>query len=148
MGRTVGTDFATSLREVEHPPIGFVTVPTVLIRKHGGNYSDDLVKMHLGEASILAHCLARRPSLAPHAPAIRASMRHRRIMALEVAFARAELAAVRDIAAQLGPGPLAPGVRLKAAVAALPAPLNGWLARVLLAAGTLKSRLSAGRARP
>lgn len=148
VGRTVGTDFATSLREVEHPPLGFVTEPTVLIRKHGGNYSDDLVKMHLGDASILGWCLDGRPSLAPFAGAIRASMRHRRIMALEVAFARQDLAAVREIAALLGPGPLAPAARVKARVAALPAPLNGWTAGALLAAGTLKARLSGRRAPP
>jgi hypothetical protein len=148
VGRTVGTDFATSMREVEHPPLGFVTAPTALIRKHGGNYSDDLVKMHLGDASILGYCLEGRPSLAPFADAIRTSIRHRRIMALEVAFARGDLAAARQIAAQLGPGPLARGVRVKAGVAALPEPLNGWVTRALLAAGTLKARLSGRRSPP
>jgi glycosyltransferase involved in cell wall biosynthesis len=148
VGRTVGTDFGTSMREAERPPIGFVRKPTALIRKHGGNYSDDLVKMHLGDAAILDYCLAGRPSLAPYAEAIRASIRHRRIMALEVAFARRELGRVREIAAQLGGQALHGGARIKAQVAALPAPLGGLVARALLAAGTLKARLSGRRAPP
>ncbi|MCU0888153.1 MAG: glycosyltransferase [Rubritepida sp.] len=142
VGRTVGTDFATSMRLAEHPPIGFVRRPTVRIRKHESNYSGDLVKMNLGDATILEYCLATRPQLAPLRAEIEASVRRRRLSALGVAFAQRDLATVRAIRAQLGAGPLPKAAAMKAAVAALPGPLGGMVAGALLALGSARARLT------
>jgi hypothetical protein len=90
--------------------------------------------MNLGDACVLEHVLATRPSLAPLAAAIRASIARRRMEALDSAFARRDFAAVRRIAAQLGA--LSGRTRLKRLVAGLPAPLREPAAALLLAAGS------------
>ena len=136
--RLVGSDFATTLRLAEYPPIGVLRRPLVGIRKHAGNYSADVQTMNLGDARILEHLLATRPGLLPLAPAIRASITRRRAEALDTAFARRDFAAVRQIATLLPPGGLA--ARVKRGVAALPEPLRGLLAGGLLALGSARRR--------
>lgn len=138
VGRTVGCDLATVLRVAEHPPLGVVRQPLVGIRKHASNFSGDVQAMNLGDAFVLEHVLATRPSLAPLAPAIRASVAKRRREALDTAFARGDYAAVRAIAAKLPRLP-ARG-RLKHAIATLPGPLR---AAVALALGSRKGQGSA-----
>jgi glycosyltransferase involved in cell wall biosynthesis len=145
-GRGVSMDFATILRFAEAPPLGVVFTPTVGIRKHARNFSGDVQAMNLGDAASLDYALRTRPSLAPHAEAIRQSIRRRRIAALETAFARRDFAAVTQIGAMLGATGLPLPLRLKTTVAGLPAPLRGGMAAALLAAGSVKSRL--GRAAP
>jgi hypothetical protein len=142
VNRRMSQDLATALRVAEHPPLGLVLEPTVGIRKHAGNFSADTQKMNLGDAAILDYVLRTRPSVAPHAEAIRASIRQRRIAALEIAFARCDFAAVLAVRALLGDAALPRRVRLKAAVAALPAPLRALTARLLLAAGSAKANLA------
>ena len=133
VGRTLGSDFATALLVAEHPPFGVLRRPLVGIRKHEGNFSRDVQAMNLGDAFVLEHLLARRPSLAPLAPDIRASIARRRREALDTAFARRDFSAVRQIAAKLGP---LPGrARLKYLVAGLPGPLRAAVASVLLGKG-------------
>jgi hypothetical protein len=131
VGRTLGSDFATALRLAEHPPLGILQRPLVGIRKHAGNFSADVQAMNLGDAHVLAHVLASRPSLAPLAAAIRASIAGRRAAALDTAFARRDFAAVRQIAALLGP--LSGRRRVKHLVAGLPEPLRSGLALALAA---------------
>ena len=142
VGRTVGTDFATTLLLAEHAPFGVVRQPLVAIRKHAGNYSADVEAMNLGDAAILEHVLARRASLAPLAPLIAASVARRRADALDLAFAREDHAAVQRIFAMLPPdhGDLA--MRLKVQVAHWPPPLRQSAARALLALGTMRGRIS------
>lgn len=147
VNRSMSQDFATALRVAEHPPLGLVLDPTVGIRKHAGNFSADTQKMNLGDAAILDYVLRTRPSIAPHAEAIRASIRERRCAALEIAFARRDFAAVESIRALLADGALPQRIRLKAAVAALPGPLRTVTARLLLAAGSAKARLAGGGGR-
>lgn len=144
VGRVVGTDFATILLLCEHPPIGIIHRPLVAIRKHAGNHSADVQAMNLGDAAILEHVLARRPSLRPLDGLIGESVATRRVQALEIAFARQDHQAVRSIY-RLVPEPRrAWPLRLKARIAGWPAPLRGIAARGLLALGTA---LSAGRPR-
>jgi Glycosyl transferase family 2 len=138
VGRTLGSDFATALLVAEHPPLGIVRQPLVGIRKHAGNFSRDVQAMNLGDAFILEHLLTTRPSLAPLAPAIRASIQQRRREALDTAFARHDFAAVRDIAAKLPSLPAT--ARLKHAIATLPDPLRGAVAAVALGMGGSKAR--------
>jgi hypothetical protein len=132
VGRTLGSDFATALLVAEHPPLGIVRQPLVGIRKHDGNFSHDVQAMNLGDAFVLESVLARRPSLAPIAPAIRASIRRRRLDAFDTAFARGDFSAVRQIAQKLGklPGK----ARVKRLIAGLPEPGRRLLATMLLRA--------------
>ena len=138
VGRVVGTDFATILLLAEHAPFGVVRAPLVAIRKHGGNFSGDVQAMNLGDATILEHVLARRPSLAPLAARIAASAARRRTEALDIAFARQDFAAVRAISALLPER--GARARLKVGVAALPEPLRALAARGLRAIGSAAAR--------
>jgi glycosyltransferase involved in cell wall biosynthesis len=130
VGRTLGSDFATALLLAEYPPLGILRVPLVGIRKHAGNFSRDVQAMNLGDAHVLESVLARRPSLAPLAGPIRASIRRRRAEAFDTAFARRDFAGVREIARKLGP--LSGKARIKHLVARLPEPARGVAASVLL----------------
>jgi hypothetical protein len=128
VGRTLGSDFATALLLAEHP-IGIVQKPLVGIRKHAGNFSADVQAMNLGDAFILENVLSRRPSLAPLADAIRASIALRRTQALDTAFARGDFDGVRRIAAMLGR--LSGKTRIKRVVAGLPEPVRSAVAGML-----------------
>jgi len=127
VGRTLGSDFATALVLAEHP-IGIVRKPLVGIRKHAGNFSADVQAMNLGDAFILENVLARRPSLAPLAATIRASIVRRRTEALDTAFSRRDFDAVRRIAAMLGK--LSGKTRIKRIVAGLPEPVRSAVVAV------------------
>jgi glycosyltransferase involved in cell wall biosynthesis len=129
VGRTLGSDFATALLLAEHPPLGILRRALVGIRKHEGNFSRDVQAMNLGDAFVLEHVLAHRPSLAPLAPDIRASIARRRHEALDTAFARRDFSAVRQIAEKLPP--LSGRARLKHLIAGLPGPLRAAVASVL-----------------
>jgi glycosyltransferase involved in cell wall biosynthesis len=140
VGRVVGTDFATLLLLAEHAPFGVIRKPLVAIRKHADNFSADVQAMNLGDAAILEHVLARRPSLAPLAPFITASVSRRRAEALDTAFARHDFASVGAIFATLPAGWRGARARLKAVVSALPGPLRAPLAGLLLAWGSAAAR--------
>lgn len=145
MAPFVGRDFGTMLRLAEHPPIAVLRRPLVGIRKHHGNMSGDVQKMNLGDANVLETALRMRPSLAPYAAEIRASVQRRRLDALELAFARRDWAGVAEIRALLGAAALSGRVGLKARIAALPAPVRGPLASVLLGLGSMRAALTANR---
>lgn len=151
VGRLVGTDFATLLLLAEHAPFGVIHQPLVTIRKHAGNHSADTQAMNLGDAAILEHVLARRPSLAPLSGVIAASVARRRAEALELAFVREDHRAVCRIYRLLPHERRQWPVWLKARVAALPGPLRNMLMRRLLALGSLRAagwRLRGSRALP
>jgi glycosyltransferase involved in cell wall biosynthesis len=128
VGRTLGSDFATALLLAEHP-VGIVRTPLVGIRKHAGNFSADVQAMNLGDAFVLESVLSRRPSLAPLADAIRASIVRRRTEALDTAFSRRDFDAVRRIAAMLGR--VSGKTRIKRMVAGLPEPVRSAVAGVV-----------------
>jgi Glycosyl transferase family 2 len=142
VSRIVGCDFATALLVAEHTPLGVLHRPLVGIRKHAGNLSGDIQKMNLGDARILDHVLRHRPSLAPIAPQIRASIIRRRQDALDTAFERGDLAGVRQIDALLPPEHRSRRGRIKAYVASLPTPVGKAVANLLLVSGTLRDRLT------
>jgi len=136
--RIVGCDFATTLRIGEHPPIGVLRRPLVGVRKHAGNFSGDVQAMNLGDARILEHVLATRPSLAAYSATIQESMVARRRHALDAAFARRDFVGVNSIY-QLLPGSARPSaVRIKHLVARFPAGIREATASLLLWAGTLR----------
>jgi len=136
VGRVVGKDFATLLRLAEHPPFGVLRRPLVGIRKHAGNYSADVQAMNLGNAYVLEHALATRPSLQMLAGPIRASIQLRRLAALDAAFARRNFEAVQDISNLMGALPLR--AAMKSHVAALREPWRRLMAEALLASGSLR----------
>jgi hypothetical protein len=131
VGRTVGDDFGTVLRLGELHPFGVVSAPLVGIRKHLGNFSANVRAMNLGDANILEYVLASRPSLAPHAALIRASVARRRRDALDSAFADGDFAAVRTIYRLLPAGAASNRVQLKRLVAGLPRSIAIRAARLL-----------------
>lgn len=145
VNRWMSQDFATALRVAEHPPIGLVLEPTVGIRKHAGNFSADVQRMNLGDAAILDYVLRTRPSVTPHAEAIHASIRRRRLDALEIAFARRDWKSVAEIRALLGSAPLPPKAEVKARIASLPPTFREPLARLLLGFGSAKAALMGRR---
>jgi hypothetical protein len=144
VGRTIGTDFATALRLAEEPPIGVVQTPLVGIRKHAGNYSADTQAMNLGDAAILEQMLHARPSLAPFAAAILASILLRRSQALETAFARGDFAAVGRIFALLPAKGRSRKLVVKARIAGWPERLRKPVAGAMLLAGSLYARTGHG----
>lgn len=146
VGRTVGTDFATALRVVEHAPTGVVRKPLVGVRRHPGNYSADAEAMNLGDSMILEHVLATRPSVARYGAAIRASIGQRRRAALSSAFARRDFAAVEKIDCLLSDADRTVNTRVKAFVASMPPPLGQSAGRALLALGSIKSRFARAKA--
>jgi hypothetical protein len=101
VSRIVGGDFATALRIAEHPPVGVCRRPLVGIRKHGDNFSADVLRMNLGDARVLETVLAARPSLAGYEPAVRASVAARRRQAFDAAFAQGDFALAAEISALL-----------------------------------------------
>lgn len=139
VSRIVGCDFATTLRLAEHAPFGVVERKLVGIRRHVGNISADVQAMNLGDSRVLEHVLATRPAMAPYAAEIHASIGRRRRDALDTAFARRDLAAVRSIDALLAPAQRSTATKLKRFVAGLPAPLGAAAAALLLAAGSARS---------
>ncbi len=118
-GRGVGCDFATILRLGDQERIGVVQTPVVGIRKHAGNHSANTEAMNLGDALVLEHVLKTRPWLQPLAGKIATSAARRRLDALDSAFARGDLHAVRAIGRMLPPGAAAGKQRVKLAMAAL-----------------------------
>lgn len=142
VNRWMSMDLATTLRIGAQPPVGVVLTPTVGIRKHAHNFSADMQAMNLGDAAILDHVLRMQGFAAPHAEAIRASIRRRRLAALELAFGRRDFEAVERIHALLDGRDLPGRIRVKLAVARLPEPHRGRVAGLLLRAGSLKARLA------
>lgn len=138
--RLRGSDFATALLLAEVCSVGIIKEPLVGIRKHAGNFSGDVQKMNLGDALVLEHVLETRPSLAKHAGAIRGSVVKRRQQALDTAFARGDLSAVRQIYNLLPDYARGGAIRVKYTVAAMPGPLGPTMAAILTSAGSAKSR--------
>ncbi len=141
--RVVGSDFATALRAAAHLPVGIMRQPLVGIRKHAENLSGDTEKMNLGNARVLEHVLATRPEMATFSHEIHASIGHRRRDALAAAFVRRDLAEVRRIYRLIPPGCRNPATRIKASVAALPAPVSARISGLALWLGSSKASLMA-----
>ncbi len=141
VSRIVGCDFATTLRLAEHAPLGVVERALVGIRKHAGNISADVQAMNLGDSLVLEHVLATRPAMMPYAAAIRASIGRRRCDALDHAFAQRDLAGVRAIDALMTPAQRSRRTKVKRLVAALPDPIGRAAAGLLLALGSIRSRM-------
>jgi hypothetical protein len=105
--------------------------PLVGIRRHVGNFSGDVLAMNLGDALVLEHVLSTRPELGQHADLIGATIARRRREALETAFAREEIATVRDVFALLPPAERGVKVRVIRLLALLPIPVARHAARLL-----------------
>ena len=115
------------------------------IRKHGGNFSGDTVAMNLGDARVLDYVEATRPWVrAAYGPILRMSKAERRRGAICGAFARRDYAQVAAILPLVPPELLTASVKVRGAVAALPAWLRVGVGEALLFIGTARARLSGG----
>jgi glycosyltransferase involved in cell wall biosynthesis len=130
VSRIVGGDFATALLVAANPPMGVVRQPLVAIRKHAGNFSGDTERMNLGDARVLEHVLRTRPVLAPLSASIGDSIGRRRREALDSAFVRGDVGAVRDIFRLLALEQRSFKSRIKYIIACLPRPLANLLVSV------------------
>ena len=135
--RIIGCDFATVLRVGEHPPIGVVRRPLVGIRKHAGNISGDVEAMNLGDARILEHVLANRPSVAAYRSLIEQSVITRRRHAFDAAFARGDFAGARSTYSLVPHSGRSRSMRLKYLVACCPTGIGHVAARCLIATRSL-----------
>jgi glycosyltransferase involved in cell wall biosynthesis len=136
---SAGSDFATVLRVAARPPVGVVTRPLVMIRKHAGNLSGDTEQMNLRDALMLEQLLTARPELKSLETAIRRSIAMRRAAALDSAFSRRDFGAVRKIRGQMTPKILAGKQRAKCLIAALPRPLDALAAALIESAAEMTS---------
>jgi hypothetical protein len=90
VSRSVGCDFATTLRMAANPPTGVVMEPLVQIRKHSENFSADTERMNFGDANVLEFLLKNRPQFAGYSGLIQHSIARRRSEAIDAAFARGD----------------------------------------------------------
>lgn len=140
VGRIAAGDFATALRVAEGP-LGILHSSLVGIRKHGKNFSSDVLTTNLGEALVLEHVLETRRALEPHREAVLMSIADRRAGAADAAFDRREFASVRDIYAMLPPSHRPLIRRSKYWMSCLPTPI----ARHVAAIGSLARAIIPGR---
>ena len=122
--RTASEDFEFTLRCVAKAPIGMIETPLVGIRRHDGNYSANQLSNLLGEVKILQYAKAHHDVGTRYAAEIDAQIRERNAQALELAFTKGDYQGVRSLAAAVGGTRLNFKQRLKAFLAALPAPVR------------------------
>jgi hypothetical protein len=125
--RTASEDFEFTLRCVAKAPTGMIENALVGIRRHDGNYSGNQLSNLLGEVKILQHAKAHHPVGKKYAAQIDAEIRERNAQALELAFTKGDYEKVRSLAAAVGGNGLNFKQRLKAFLAALPAPMRAPL---------------------
>ncbi len=125
-----------TLRCLYRATVGAIPDPLVTIRRHGANFSADQLLSLVDEVAALQFVRAHHEEARPFWPVIDDEIRRRRIRAAHGAFARGDHALLRQMLADIDPSDRGTVLRAKAAVAALPPPLDAW-------ANTTLQRLSA-----
>jgi glycosyltransferase involved in cell wall biosynthesis len=118
--RTGSEDFEFTLRCAAHAPMGAVPEPLVGIRRHGGNFSSDHLRILRGEVEILRHAKAHHRAAADHLARIDREIVRRTLGALETAFACDDYDQVRVLGEELDRGRMDQRARLKLFIAGLP----------------------------
>jgi hypothetical protein len=121
-------DFEFHLRCVAVPPIGVVNRPTVGIRKHASNLSDNLINMLLGEIDVLRFALEHHPVARSYGETIRQSIARRQLNALDAAFVVKDFSLVRQLYREMADVRRAPKTTLKYAISLLPSTVRASLA--------------------
>jgi glycosyltransferase involved in cell wall biosynthesis len=119
---------------------GAIPDPLVTIRRHAGNTSRDQVLSLVDEVAVLQFIRARHPEARPFWPVIDEQIRRRRIQAAHGAFARGDHALLRRLLAGIDPADRRGVLQMKAAVASLPPPLDGWVNAALQRLSALAGR--------
>ena len=131
LGMLPAEDLEFTLRAVRQAPIGVVTAPGVLIRKHDGNHSRRVGEMLIGEIIVLGIALQSHNPPLELATALRAEMARRGAAAMDALYMSGRTAPLPAMAAALGWSNLPRKLQLKAALSLLPTPLAQRLALLL-----------------
>lgn len=131
-GRTVGEDVEFTLRCVQHAPAGVIAKPVVGIRKHRGNFSDDLLGGALGLIEIYRHARTHhRPMGELFGAQLEDLIAIETRNAIEFAFSAGRIDIVRELRRTRRIGSSGK-MQLKLAVSRLPRPLAHPLCRAFV----------------
>jgi len=121
--RTPSEDLDFILRSVEHSRVAALEAATVGIRKHGENFSGDLLARLQGEIEILYHARANHATKVDYSVIIDNEISCRSRFAAEVAFGSADVAAFRKLIHEVPRSRWNLKLSFKNAVMSLPEPL-------------------------
>ena len=124
-----------TLRCLYRATVGAIPDPVVTIQRHGGNFSRDQMLSLVDEVAALRFVRSHHEAARPYWPIIDDQIRRRRISAAHAAFARGEHSLLRRLGGEIDPHDQTLALRVKLAVAALPAPLDNWINAALQHAG-------------
>jgi hypothetical protein len=126
------SDFASALKWASHPPIGAIHLPSVGIRRHGGNVSTNSIDQDLRDIQALLHTLDKNLLAHEYRTEIETSIALRRRQVFDAAFASGQFDLVLEMSPLLPANVHGIKQRLKHVVARLPHPLRETVARALL----------------
>ena len=129
-----------TLRCLYRAAVGALPDPLVTIRRHDGNTTRDTVRTLVDEVTALQFVRAHHAPAQPYWPVIDEQIRRRRIAAAHGAFAQRDHALLRRLFADIAPADRGAALRAKAAVAALPPPLDAWTNAALQRLSALAGR--------
>ena len=123
--RNVGAeDWEFTLRAVAIGNVAFCTQPLARIRRHTGNDSRDLLRMNLGEATILEYALQAHQRAHELRPEIITTIDERLRMAFDIAFATGDFATAASTLRRMRRIPSDAKTLLKRIIIAFPEPLR------------------------
>jgi GT2 family glycosyltransferase len=120
LGMLPSEDLEFTLRAVAQGPIGVVTTPNVVIRKHSGNHSAGLANMLIGEIIVLDIALRTHAASPDLAQAIAASQIARCFAAMDALYRVGCVDLLPALARAVGWGNLSGNTRMKALLSLLP----------------------------
>ena len=85
--RVVTEDWEFNLRAIAHGQVALYRRPLVRVRYHSGSQSDNTVRLHLGAAKVLKHCLQQHPAASHHKGEILQVIERHIAQAFNAAFA-------------------------------------------------------------
>jgi len=125
--RTPSEDLDFILRSVEHSKVAALEAATVGIRRHGQNFSGDLLATLQGEIEILYYARASHATKVDYSAIIDDEISYRSRVAAEVAFECADVPAFRNLIHEVPRSRWDLKLSLKNAVMSLPPPLAKFL---------------------
>lgn len=90
--RVVTEDWEFNLRAIANGQIALYRRPLVRVRYHSGSQSDSTVRLHLGAAKVLKHCLEQHPGANRYATEILQEIERHSAQAFNAAFAAGDFA--------------------------------------------------------
>lgn len=139
-GRNPAEDAEFTWRCMQYAPIGMLEDPLVGIRKHGENFSGDVLKTELGHLDILRHALGHHPQAAGCASIIAEEISRRSAAAIDIAFESGRFDVVRTLAVEASGHARTMRRWLKIGISQLPLPLAAAARRAIAIAGDLSGR--------